>query len=506
MNDNKRIAFNTSVLYVKLVISIIVGLYTSRLILLALGASDFGLYSVVGGIVTLLNTIGITMCVASYRYISVEIGKEGEGNINKVFNTIFVVHVVLALLLLVLGGAGGAWYVETYLNVEESRRPDALFVLMCSLFAGAASVISYPSNGLIVAREKFLFTSVVEIIQNLIRMGLIVFFVCDYEGDRLRLYSWLMALTYLTQPITYTVYCALKERTVIKWKFNSCWNDYREIIVYTWWLVCSSIAFLGNCQGVAVIINLFFGTVVNAAYGIAMQVQNYITMFVRNLLQATSPQIMKSYGKGDQERALSLVYKMSKYSYLILLVIAIPAIISIEEVLKLWLKKVPDYTSLFVTLLLVNGLVLCFNSGFDALIQASGKIKKNQLGYTFINISILPILYGLYKLGFPCYTCVLVSILLGVVTVVFQCYIMKELSKFNVYTYLRETVFPCAMTTLVAVAALLLLYYNPTVDIKSMIVNSVLSLIWVCLSIFILGLKQSERQKVFEIVKRKIKR
>lgn len=506
MNDNKRIAFNTSVLYVKLVISIIVGLYTSRLILLALGASDFGLYSVVGGIVTLLNTIGITMCVASYRYISVEIGKEGEGNINKVFNTIFVVHVVLALLLLVLGGAGGAWYVEKYLNVEEARRPDALFVLMCSLFAGAASVISYPSNGLIVAREKFLFTSIVEIIQNLVRMGLIAFLVCDYDGDRLRLYSWLMALTYLTQPITYTVYCFLKERSIIKWHFNPCWRDYKEIIVYTWWLVCSSIAFLGNCQGVAVIINLFFGTVVNAAYGIAMQVQNYTTMFVKNLMQATSPQIMKSYGKGDHKRALNLVYKMSKYSYLILLIIAVPAIISIEEVLKLWLKKVPEYTSLFVTLLLINGLVLCFNTGFDALIQASGKIKKNQLGYTFINISILPILYVLYKIGLPCYTSVLVSILLGIVTVIFQCYIMKELSKFNVYTYLKETVLPCCMTTVIAIAALLLMYYHPTVDITSLVINSIVSLLWVGLCVLIFGLKQTERQKAFEIVKQKIRK
>ena len=274
MDANKRIAFNTSILYVKLIVSIIVGLYTSRLILQALGASDFGLYSVVGGLVTLLNTIGITMTSTSYRYISVEIGKGKNGNINKVYNTIFVIHLFLAVMLLLVGGVFGTWYVNNYLNVAATKIPDALFVLYASLLTVSFTIISVPSNGLIIAREKFLFTSSVEILQSLLKLAVIVSFLVDYGGNRLRLYAIIMAFAQLIQPVTYTVYCLIKEKRVTRWAFNSHWNDYKEIIVFTWWLLLGAVCVLGNNQGAAVVINLFFGTVVNAAYGIALQVQN----------------------------------------------------------------------------------------------------------------------------------------------------------------------------------------------------------------------------------------
>lgn len=231
MNDNKRIAFNTTILYLKLIISIIVGLYTSRLVLQALGASDFGLYSVVGGIVTLLNTIGITMSCTSYRYLSVELGKGEYGNINKIYNTILTIHLVLAFLLLLLGGIVGTWYVNNYLNVVEGKHPDALFVLYASLLTTSFYVVSIPSNGLIVAREKFLFTSVVEIIQFLFKLAVIALFLMDYEGNRLKLYAIFMAVAQLIQPVTYTLYCYLYDKVVTKWSFNSCWADYKEIII-----------------------------------------------------------------------------------------------------------------------------------------------------------------------------------------------------------------------------------------------------------------------------------
>lgn len=504
MEANKRIAFNTSVLYVKLIVSIIVGLYTSRLVLQALGASDFGLYSVVGGIVTLLNTIGITMSCTSYRYISVEIGKSEKGNINKVYNTIFAIHLFLAILLLVIGATIGTWYVNNYLNVAEAKRPDALFVLYASLLTATFYVISIPSNGLIVAREKFLFTSIIEIIQFLFKLAVIVLFVIGYDGNRLRLYAILMAIAQVIQPLTYTLYCRIKEKSATKWSFNRKWSDYKEIIVFTWWLLCGAICVLGNNQGAAVIINLFFGTVVNAAYGIALQVQNYILMFVKNLVQATSPQIMKNYGSGNEERSLMLVYKISKYCFLIMLLIGIPTIISIKEVLKLWLGEVPQYTDIFVSLLLVNGLIACLNSGFDALIQASGKIRSNQIGYSLINISLLPIIYILYKFGSPCFVNIVIMIVLSIATIVFQCYIMKRISRFRLIDYLKSTILPSFVTALLASLAFVLVFEKPTTDFISLLTNSLLSVAWVAISIMLLGLNKSEKLKFKNILINKI--
>lgn len=504
MNDNKRIAFNTTILYLKLIISIIVGLYTSRLVLQALGASDFGLYSVVGGIVTLLNTIGITMSCTSYRYLSVELGKGEYGNINKIYNTILTIHLVLAFLLLLLGGIVGTWYVNNYLNVVEGKHPDALFVLYASLLTTSFYVVSIPSNGLIVAREKFLFTSVVEIIQFLFKLAVIALFLMDYEGNRLKLYAIFMAVAQLIQPVTYTLYCYLYDKVVTKWAFNSCWADYKEIIIFTWWLLCGAVCVMGNNQGAAVVINLFFGTLVNAAYGIAMQVQNYILMFVRNLVQATSPQIMKNYGSGNEDRSLMLVYKISKYCFLVMLLIAIPTIVSIQEVLKLWLGNVPLYTDVFIVLLLVNGLVACLNSGFDALIQASGKIRKNQIGYSLINISLIPIIYVLYKLGCPCYVNVQVMIVLSVCTILFQCFIMKGISKFQIGAYFKATILPSTLTVIFSGIALLLMIKNPTDDVFSLLINSALSFMWVVVCVYIIGLDSSERIQIRKIVTEKI--
>lgn len=504
MNDNKRIAFNTSILYLKLILSIIVGLYTSRLVLQALGASDFGLYSVVGGIVTLLNTIGITMSCTSYRYLSVELGKGKQGNINKVYNTIFTIHIVLAIVLLLLGVIVGSWYVNNYLNVVDDKRPDALFVLYASLLTTSFYVVSIPSNGLIVARENFLFTSIIEIVQFLFKLAVIALFLMDYEGNRLKLYAIFMAVAQLIQPLTYTFYCYIHDKAVTKWSFNSCWADYKEIIIFTWWLLCGAVCVLGNNQGAAVVINLFFGTLVNAAYGIAMQVQNYILMFVRNLVQATSPQIMKNYGSGNEDRSLMLVYKISKYCFLVMLLIAIPAIVSIKEVLRLWLGNVPHFTDVFVVLLLVNGLVACLNSGFDALIQASGKIRKNQIGYSLINISLIPIIYVLYKLGCPCYVNVLVMIVLSFATILFQCYIMKGISNFQVGAYFKATIMPSALTGVLAGLVLLLMVKNPTIDVCSLLVNTTLSFMWVALCVCLIGLDSSERTQIRKIVTEKI--
>lgn len=504
MTDNKRIAFNTSILYLKLVVSIIVGLFTSRLVLQALGASDYGLYSVVGGIVTLLNTIGITMISTSYRYISVELGKGEQGNINKVYNTILSIHLVLAIFLLLLGVVVGSWYVNNYLNVVDSKRPDALFVLYASLLTTSFYVVSIPSNGLIVAREKFLFTSIIEIVQFLFKLAVIALFLMDYEGNRLKLYAIFMAVAQLIQPLTYTLYCNIHDKAITKWSFNSCWADYKEIIIFTWWLLCGAVCVLGNNQGAAVVINLFFGTMVNAAYGIAMQVQNYILMFVRNLVQATSPQIMKNYGSGNEDRSLNLVYKISKYCFLVMLLIAIPAIVSIKEVLKLWLGNVPQFTDVFVVLLLVNGLVTCLNSGFDALIQASGKIRKNQIGYSLINISLIPIIYVLYKLGSPCYVNVLVMIALSVSTILFQCYIMKGISKFQIGAYFKATILPSSLTALLASIALFLMIKHPTIDFYTLLSNTLLSFVWVMVCVCIIGLDSSERAQIYKILTEKI--
>lgn len=213
---------------------------------------------------------------------------------------------------------------------------------------------------------------------------------------------------------------------------------------------------------------------------------------------------MKNYGSGNEDRSLMLVYKISKYCFLVMLLIAIPAIVSIREVLRLWLGDVPQFTDVFVVLLLANGLVACLNSGFDALIQASGKIRKNQIGYSLINISLIPIIYVLYKLGCPCYVNVLVMIALSAATILFQCYIMKGISKFQIRAYLQATILPSVLTAILAGIALLLMVKHPTIDVYSLLLNTVLSFMWVMICVSVIGLDGIERAQIRRILTNKL--
>ena len=504
ISDNKRIAYNTIILYVKLIVSVVIGLYTSRLILLALGASDFGLYNVVGGVVSLLNIIGVTMVSTSYRYISVEIGKGEKGNPNKVYNTILTIHVVLALLFILFGVIIGFWYIDNYLYVDYGKISDARYVMVVSMITTALSILSVPSNGLIIAREKFYFTSITEITQTVLKLLLIVYVLKPYGGNRLRLYTNLVAFVTLLAPVSYTLYCYAKEGLITKWSFNKKWKDYFGVISFTGWMMISTLSFMGVAQGAAMIINYFFGTVVNAAFGIANQVQSMLMLAPRVVLQATSPQIMKSYGEGNQERALSLVYLCTKYCFFIFLLIVVPCILFMDELLCIWLTDVPDYTSLFTTFMIIATLVGALTNGLDPLVMATGKIRFFQLGYAVIFLSLLPIIVLLYKLGFPPYSNAIVMIILTFLSIITQLFIVCRISDFKIKDYFEHTLYP-VLIVLVLITPLFILraFVSPS-STPSVFIMLFFSFVWVGGIIYFAGLTGEEKSNVQNILIKKI--
>ena len=385
VSDNKRIALNTAVLYVKLILSVFIGLYTSRVVLQALGASDYGLYTVVGGIVTMMNFLGTTMVSVSYRYIVVEFGKKEHGDPNKVFNTVMVIHIVLMFLLLFVGELFGTYYINNIAKFDPAKIDDAIFVLHMSLIATSLNIISIPYNGLIIAREKFVYTAIVEIGRSLLKLVLVIF-LFHYLGNKLRLYSVIAAFYSAILPISLFVYSFIKEKSTIKWHINKKLSDYKEICKYAFWIMFGALACMGQNQGSNMIINYFFNTVINAAFAIGFQINSYVMMFVQSLNQAAVPQIMKGQSSGDTERSLSLVYTISKCSFFIMLIPVVPLSINIDYILSIWLKDVPPFTNIFAILLMVCGLIRCLGAGFDSSIQATGKIKHFKF---FIALHIL---------------------------------------------------------------------------------------------------------------------
>ena len=503
MNDNKRMILNTGILYVKLILTTIIGLVSSRIILNALGVSDYGLYSVVGGIVTFLNVIGTTMVSVSYRYLAVELGKGEQGNANKVYNTVYAIHLALAACLILIGETLGLYYVNNILNVTDAKVADAQFVLHVSLLTTAVSVMSVPANGLIIAREKFLFTSLTEIGVAVMKLGLVVG-LGYFMGNRLRAFALIMAAITLVTRVAYLVYCRRTDSSIIKWHLNKCWNDYKEVFSFACWSLFGAIAVIGKEQGAAMIINFFFGTALNAAFGLASQVNRYVITFTNSLNQAAVPQIMKSYGGGHQERSLNIVYAITRISTLILLIMVIPLLFCMDDILRIWLKEVPEYTTIFASWMLVNGFVVVLGSGFDPCIQSTGNIKNNEIGYGLINLALLPLIFILYKLGCPPYINVVVLPFLSLATRLFQICIMKKQTEFQFSVYFKKSIVPSFSTLFVAAIPLFGLRLIWGHYIMQTIGFVAIGVIWTAISIWLVGIKRNEKQILLSMVKTKL--
>ena len=504
MDENKTIAINTVVLTIKLVITIICGFVVSRLILQALGADDYGLYNVVGGIVALLNLVATSMVATSFRYLAVEIGKGESGNPRKVYSSLLLIHFSMAALLVLIGLSIGLYYINHYLNVTSATIGDARFVYVFSLVATFFSVIVVPSNGLLVAHEKFLPISIIEIVRSLLNVSVAVVLLY-YVGNRLRLYAVLMGLLNIVNSLAFYIYCKYRYPDIVKFSFNKNKRDYKEITSFTGWMLLGASAVVGRTQGVAMVINLFFRNSINAAFGVANQIGNAASMFTSTLRQAVTPQIMKNQ-EVNASRSLSLVYAISRYTFLIMLVISVPLLLCMDTILSLWLgtDNIPPLTSIFSSFLLLDGLIAGLCAGFDASIQASGKVRKNQIGYSIINISIIPIVYVLYRMGLPAYMNVVVGVVLTIITLFFQAYIMQELTSFTFKDYWTKTLLPALYTSLAA--------FLPMLGVRFLIGNNVItvlcfavgSVIWTSLIVIYLGINRGERKEVITVVKSKL--
>lgn len=494
MSENKKIAKNTIILYARLIITTIIGLYASRIILLELGVDNFGLYTIVGGIVSMLNVLNTTMISTSNRYLAIEIGKKTGNKINEVFNTLLVVHFLFGLLLLILVEVIGVWYVRNYLNVDVSKISDALFVLHLSAISAIIGTVIIPFQGLITAYEKFDVRATIEIIYSILNLG-VVLLLAYHSGDKLKVYAiYILTIQTITASI-YFIYCKLKIGEDTKWKWNKQKSDYVSITRFFGWQLFYVTGSVGSNQGGAMIINLFFGTALNAAFGLATRVNEFVFSFVKTLNQAALPQITKSYSGGNQERSLTLVYKLSKFTYFIMLIPTVPILLSIDTILELWLKVVPPYTAAFVILRIIHGLISCLESGFDATIDATGRIKKTKLFFSFLFLLLLPAIYVSFKLGLPPYTITVLYICAEIIFLLFQTSVLSKLTDFKFSKYFTITLMPVFIVTALSIPLFFLRKFFDE-SLMSLLTVSTLSIFITVINIYYLGLDQQERNVV----------
>jgi O-antigen/teichoic acid export membrane protein len=438
MNENKKIAINSIIIFIRLCIVSVLGLIIARWTLLALGASDFGLYNVVGGIVLFLNIMGSSMTTATHRYLAYEIGRGTSGEPRKVFNTSLTIHAIFAIIVLLLGLSVGLWYVNNYLNVEYGRLEVARFVLIISIVSSALSALKIPCDGLLIAYEKFQVAAIVDIIVQLIKLGLI-YYLLHSEGDRLVEYSIIMLIITIAGWGIVVGYCICNYWHVVKPKLSHDFVLYKEMFFFSVWIMYGALAAMGKKQGTNMIINFFFGTLVNAAYAVATQIENYILMFARSLNNAAIPQITKGISGGNTSRSINLASYISKYTFFLMLLIAFPLILEMDFILELWLKDVPEGTNMFCILLVISGLIGCLGEGIPPLVQALGKVRSFTLVISTITLLGLPMGWWLYKLGFPSQSMLFAFIVLDFVIAAVRLLLLKRVLDFDIATFIKTS-------------------------------------------------------------------
>ena len=492
--DNKRIAVNSLVIFGRLCIRTLIGLITSRMVLDALGASDYGLYNVVGGIVVLLNIVNSAMLSTTYRYIAFEIGKGNGGDPNNVFNASFVIHICFSLLLLILGVLIGDWYINNYLNVEPGKLEDALFVLHISLLTTAISTCHVPFQGLLVANEKFAVNAIIDILTNILNLVLLLAFIYS-DGNRLRTYSLLMMICNIFSAAMYILYCIRKYSNIVKFRVSRDVTMYKSMFSYAFWTLLGAVAIIGKTQGSKVLINYFFGTMVNAAYAIGCQIENMILTFARSLSQSAIPQITKNFSGGNTKRSVKLTCYISKYTFLLMSFVAYPVFLEIDFLLNLWLKEVPEGTVIFCKLIMLNCLLGCLGEGIPALVNATGNIRTYQIIYQTFNFLGLPLAFLFLKLGYNQYSIMVVYCVVTFLNAFVRLFLLKRIFKFNVWQFVKISYLKIFYISIPLVIVYLL--YNPTnFSIWGHIVGLVFSIIFLALVILFLGLDKEEKNLI----------
>ncbi|SEW16300.1 Membrane protein involved in the export of O-antigen and teichoic acid [Prevotella sp. khp7] len=497
---NKRIAKNTLVVYGQLMLRMFLGLYTSRLALEALGVSDYGLNSVVGGVVVLFTFISASLAGTTIRFINVERGKK-FGNLNRVFNVCHVLHVGMALLLFALLEIGGVFYIHHYLNVDPGKEADAMFVFQIATIACCMGILNIPFGSLFNASEKFLFTATVFIVAKIIQLCLL-FWLLTYDGNRVRAFALIETLTELAPFLIYHIYSYSKWPEIVKWHFVKEWQQYKEMLVFSSYNLISGLAGMTRGEGSMLLINYFFGTVVNGAYAIAKAIERVIGPFASNFHSAAAPQITQSYSSGDVERVYFLASRVGKYCMLMMALAFFPLWAELDFILHLWLIKVPEGALVFCRMMMLMVFWAITDGSLNHVAEASGKISRFKMAFTIITLSCIPIGYGILKIGSPAYMLLVVFLIADIIWRIAQLYMMKTILNFPVWRYCKDVYWNVILVCLPVVLCLILTSRIQSNSSLWHLVHLVGILTFTLVSSYFFGLKAEERKTIREFVKK----
>lgn len=451
-NTNQAIAYNSIIIYGKLIINTICVLFSTRFALQALGVVDFGLYAVLGGVISLIGIFNTIMLSTSNRFIAVAIGRGNIEEINTQFNVNLVVHVAIALIALIIAFPIGEWYIPRFVNYDGALS-NAMMVFYVSILGSILSFVGVPYNGLLMAKEKFLVFSFVEVLSQVLK--LIVAWVLVYEFEqKLLIYTITMSILTAGPTLVYILYCRKYYFPMVRLKWVSDKTKYSQVFGFSAWISIGAVAHVGKNQGAALIINTFFNTVMNSAMGVANSINSYIGLFAQGLTQPMQPQIVKSYASGDFERTDELLIMSTKYSFMLTLLIGSVFLAAPEWLLGLWLGTVPPYSSIFLILFIIDSLVGSLNAGVGNVIFANGRISLYQSLVTILNIFAIILGFLVLKAGAPAYYLLVAYIFVSVCKFFAIQFSLKKTLNYNTRKLWEKSYIPSMITAILFVPVL----------------------------------------------------
>lgn len=498
--NNKRIAKNTLLLYFRMLLTMAVSLYTSRIVLATLGVDDYGIYNVVGGVVAMFAFINSAMANASQRFLTFELGKGNWEQLHKVFCVSVAIHVVIALIILLVAETIGLWFLNSYMVIPTERMDAAHWVYQFAVLSTIVVIMRVPFNASIIAHEKmsaFAYISILEVILKLI----IVYLLLIFNIDKLKLYAVLIFCIQFLDFSIYIAYC-YKHFTECRYRFYYNKHLFNEMISFAGWSMFGNLAGVAFTQGVNILLNIFFGPVVNAARAVAVQVQHAVQGFVSNFQMALNPQITKNYASGNLEQMHALIFASSRYSFFLLLFLSLPIIIEAEQILSVWLEEVPGHTVNFIRLILCIMMVDAIANPLITAAQATGRIKVYQAVVGGILLLIVPFSYVALKLGSNPEVVFIVHFSMVVIAHLARLIMIRPMIHLSLRKYFSEVIIKITCVTTTSILLPTGIYFLlPKDKFYSFLIVCSACVISVITSVFFGGLGKKEQIIVMEKIK-----
>ncbi|MCK9563343.1 MAG: MATE family efflux transporter [Bacteroidales bacterium] len=500
--NNKRIAKNTMFLYFRMLLVMGVSLFTVRIVLKVLGVEDYGIYNVVAGVVSMFGFLSGTMASASQRFFAFEIGKKDFVKLKQTFSMTVTIYAMLAILIIILAETVGLWFLNNKMTIPPDRMEAARWVYHFAIASFIVTIMAIPYNAAIIAKENMKVFAYISIIEVSLKLG-IVYMLTLFDADKLKLYAVLMFIAQVIIRFSYSLYC---RRAYTEFRYSFYWDRglFKTLVGFSGWNMFGAVASVLNIHGINILLNVFFNPIVNAARGIAYQINMAVNQFVQNFMMAVKPQITKYYAEDNIAEMQNLVFRSSKFSFFLLSLLTMPIIVETNFVLSLWLVEVPEYAVIFTRLILIVALIDSLSYPLMTAAQATGNIKKYQSVVGSVLMLNVPISYVFLKFGFSPEITLYIAIFVSVTCLLLRLILLRNMINLSIQIFLKNVGLYCIIVILLGyVAPICLKYLIVDKNLLSFVLIVITGLLSLGLSMFFLGLTRNEKNYVLKIVRKK---